>query len=282
VENDGRDIRDITPLLPRELDSWARQRVNWAIRNWAELEPAIHAGDGSVFAVDEVVLRAANPSPGQLIGLPSNFRTHVGEIGAMTVTAKGKTARDIGFFLIAPSSVSGAGEAFEIPSDSERRFDHECEVGVIIGKGGRDIPRESAMEHVFGYSALVDATMRIVPEKASEDRSLRKSFGRFTPLGPWIVTRDSIGDFETIESTLSVNGKERQRARMADMIVSVPEAIEIISSVVELNPGDVIASGTPGGVGPLEVGDTLVISVDRVGSMTIPVRSRPQASARTW
>jgi len=283
VEHDDTTIRDVTTLLPPALDSLPRQRVNWAIAQWDQLEPAIRAQHGGAeHAIEDITLRAANPAPGQLIGLPSNYRTHLGEIGAMTVTPPGKTARDIGFFLIAPSSVSGAGEAFEIPAESSRRFDHECEVAVIIGKGGRNITRDAALEHVFGYSALVDATMRIVPDTAPEDRSLRKSFGTFTPLGPWLVTRDDVTDFESIESSIDINGQRRQHAHMSDMIVPVAEAIEIVSSVLELSPGDVIASGTPGGVGPLEDGDTLVISIDRIGSMTIPVRARPQVSPRRW
>jgi 2-keto-4-pentenoate hydratase/2-oxohepta-3-ene-1,7-dioic acid hydratase in catechol pathway len=283
VSADGQSIRDITEFIPREFDAWGEQRMNWLIRNWDAVRDRISDDAGAAWIpADGVVLRAVNPAPGQIIGLPSNFRTHLGEIGAMTVTKAGKTARDVGFFLIAPSSVTGAGESFLLPGESDRRFDHECEVGVVIGRGGRDIPREKALDHVFGYTALVDATMRIVPEQAAEDRSLRKSFRSFTPVGPWIVTADEIGDFESIESSLSVNGEERQRARMSDMIVGIAEGIELVSSVVRLEPGDIIASGTPGGVGPLTHGDTLRIEVDRIGSMSIPVLSREQESARLW
>lgn len=283
VSESGDKIRDITTVVPDTFDSWGEQRMNWLIRNWEQVKEQVSDETAAQWLeLDKVVIRAVNPAPGQVIGLPSNFHAHLGEIGKMTVTQKGKTARDVGFFLIAPSSVTGAGEALLIPEESERRFDHECEVGVIIGKGGRNIGRETALDHIFGYTALVDATMRINPDEAPEDRSLRKSFASLTPVGPWIVTSDEIGDFDEIVSSLSINGEERQRAKMSDMIVGLAEGIELISSVVKLEPGDIIASGTPGGVGPLTPGDSLRIQVDRIGSMTIPVASYRQQSARRW
>lgn len=283
VSTDEKSVRDITAVIPAAFDSWGEQRMNWLIRNWDSVkEGASDEADAVWLPLDSVALRAVNPAPGQVIGLPSNFHAHLGEIGNMTVTKKGKTARDVGFFLIAPSSVTGAGEPLLLPQDSARRFDHECEVGVVVGKGGRNISRDKALDHVFGYTALVDATMRINPDEAPEDRSLRKSFGSLTPIGPWIVTADEIGNFDEIESSLSVNGDERQRAKMSDMIVGVAEAIELISSVVRLDPGDIIASGTPGGVGPLTPGDSLHIQVDRIGSMRILVGSYAQESARIW
>src|SRR5690606_22677879 len=113
------------------------------------------------------------------------------------------------FFLIAPTSVSGAGEPMEILAGTNRAFHHECELGVVIGRGGRDIAGEEALDHVFGYTCLVDATMRVVPGQAPEDRSLRKSFASFTPVGPWIVTRDEVPDLESLESRLTVNGEVR-------------------------------------------------------------------------
>src|SRR5690606_29173025 len=156
--------------------------MNWLIRNWAEVSGNLAAAAGATPPVpmDQVRLRAVNPAPGQIVALPSNYQAHLGEIGAMTVTPAGKTARDVGFFLIAPTSVSGAGEPMEMLAGTNRAFHHECELGVVIGRGGRDIAGEEALDHVFGYTCLVDATMRVVPGQAPEDRSLRKSFASFT------------------------------------------------------------------------------------------------------
>ncbi|WP_067662082.1 fumarylacetoacetate hydrolase family protein [Nocardia miyunensis] len=268
----GDDIHDITELVPPEFDSWPEQRLNWLIRNWTRVADRLaDPGKFPVVAASSVVLRAANPAPPQLFAIPANYRAHIGEIGAMAITKGGRTAREAGFFLKAAGSVSGAGEPIPLPAGSARRFDHECELGVIIGKQGRNVPRERAMEYVFGFACLIDLTMRIQPGEFEEDRSLRKSFRGFTPLGPHLVTADEIGDLGTLTSRLSVNGEQRQGAVLGDMIVDVAEAIELITSVVDVQPGDVIASGTPKGVGPLVPGDEVAIAIDEIGAMTLTV-----------
>ncbi|KAA9164422.1 fumarylacetoacetate hydrolase family protein [Amycolatopsis acidicola] len=264
----GEDIRDITSVVP--AGCWPEQRINWLIRNWAD----VGLSDLSRFPAvpaSSVVLRAANPAPPQLFAIPANYHAHIGEIGSRAITKTGKTARDNGFFLKAAGSVSGAGEPIPLPAGSSRRFDHECELGVIIGKPARNVPRERAMEHVFGYACLIDLTMRIEPGQFEEERSLRKSFRGFTPLGPHLVTADEAGDLTALSSRLSVNGDRRQGAALKDMIVDVAEAIELISSVVDLRPGDVIASGTPKGVGPVAPGDEVTIEIDTIGAMTLTV-----------
>ncbi|GGL11812.1 fumarylacetoacetate hydrolase family protein [Nocardia jinanensis] len=269
----GDRIFDATHCVPATLDSWPEQRMNWLIRNWAsisgDVEKVTDTSPGQ--PVNDTRLRAVNPAAAHVFAIPANYAAHLGEIGARSITTGGRTARDVGFFLKAPGSLSGAGEPIELPYGSARRFDHECEMAVVIGKGGRNIRRADALEHVFGYSCLIDLTMRIEPGEHEEDRSLRKSFATFTPTGPWIVTADELGPTDELRSRLSVNGEQRQHARIGDMIVDVAECIELISSVVPLRPGDIIASGTPKGVGPLEVGDTIEIGIDDIGSMTIPV-----------
>ena len=176
----------------------------------------------------------------------------------------------------------GHGGTIELPRGSTRRFDHESELAVIIGQGGRDIPRERAWSHVFGYACLIDATMRIEAEQFEEERSMRKSFAGFTPLGPWIVTADEVGDPQALDNRLWVNGELRQQANTGEMIVGVAELIELVSSVLPLQPGDVIASGTPEGVGPFAPGDTLRIAIERVGEMTVQVREREGVSPRAY
>ncbi len=273
---DGDVIYDFTTALPAERDLWPRQRMNWLIRNFAAVEPLLRAPREVGFPavpVAAVTLRAVSPAPAQLFALPANYAAHVGEIGARSVTKGGRTARETGFFLKAAGSVCGAGETVEVPAGSTRRFDHECELAVVIGQGGRNIAREDAAKHVFGYACLIDVTMRIEPGRFEEDRSLRKSFRSFTPLGPYLVTTDEVPDVTRLRSRLTVNGEQRQGASLGDMIVGIAEAIELISSVVDLWPGDVIASGTPSGVGPLRPGDRVTIEIDSIGSMTLPVVS---------
>ena len=193
-----------------------------------------------------------------------------------------QTYAEQGFFLKAPGSMVGAGGVIALPKGSTRRFDHESELAVIIGTPGRDIPRERALSHVFGYACLIDATMRIEPGVAEEERSMRKSFEGFTPLGPWIVTADEVPDPQALRNRLWVNGELRQEASTAEMIVGVAELIEVISSVLPLRAGDVIASGTPEGVGPFGPGDTLRIAIDGVGDMSLTVRERAAASPRPY
>ena len=183
---------------------------------------------------------------------------------------------------MAPGSLIGAGQSLVVPKDSPRQFDHESELAVIVGRGGRNIPRERAMEHVFGYACLIDATMRIEPGIAEEERSMRKSFESFTPLGPFLVTADEVLNPSALQNRLWVNGELRQQANTADMVVGIEELIELISSVLPISPGDVIATGTPDGVGPFQAGDRVKIEIESVGSMELPVRELAEKAPRAY
>lgn len=282
VEKD--QLFDVTTALPQALDLMPQQRINWLIANWSKALPTLRAARQLAQSrpLDGVNWLAANPSPPHVFAAPANYQKHIGELGERVVTKKGRTAREQGFFLKAPGSVVGANQTIYLPHGSTRRFDHETELAVIIGRGGRDIPRARAMEHVFGYACLIDATMRIEKDVAEEERSMRKSFEGFTPLGPWIVTADDVPEPGKLDNRLWVNGELRQQANTCDMIVNIPEMIELVSSVLPLQPGDVIASGTPEGVGPFKSGDTLKIAIERVGEMTLEVRERAQRSPRPY
>ena len=122
------------------------------------------------------------------------------------------------------------------------------------------------MDYVFGYSCLLDITIR-----GKEERVMRKSFDTFTPVGPWITTADEVPDPTDIKMRLWVNAEKRQEASTKDLVVNIPRMIEIASSASTLYPGDLIATGTPAGVGPLRAGDVVTIEVDNVGRMKVPV-----------
>ena len=281
---EGDRVFDVTEALPAALDAMPAQRVNWLIGHWADALPALRgrrAAAGSR-ALADVRLLPANPAPPHVFAAPANYQKHIGELAERAVTKKGRSAREQGFFLKAPGSLVGAGGAIGLPKGSSRRFDHESELAVIVGKAGRDVPRARAMEHVFGYACLIDATMRIEPGVAEEERSMRKSFAGFTPLGPWIVTADEIADPGALQNRLWVNGELRQEANTADMIVGIAELIELVSSVLPLAVGDVIATGTPEGVGPFRPGDLLRIAIDQVGEMEISVRENDAVSPRAY
>src|SRR6185295_929942 len=147
----------------------------------------------------------------------------------------------------------------------------------IIGKGGRDIPLASALDHIFGYSCLLDLVVR-----GKEERVMRKSFDTFCPLGPWIVTADEIADPFDITLALRVNGEVRQQANTRDLIVDIPNMITMASSTMTLFPGDIIATGTPSGVGPLAAGDRVVSTIHGVGELSLDVVQGKQGYHPIW
>lgn len=271
---DGPDVYDMTATLPEVLQELPRQRINWLIAHWADLQPKLtgYRQAGKATPLSSVRLLPANPAPQHVFAAPANYQKHIGELGDRVVTPKGRSAREQGFFLKAPGSLVGASGALLLPRGSQRRFDHESELAVIISKEARNVTRERAMDYVFGYSCLIDATMRIEKPSFEEERSMRKSFDTFTPLGPWLVTADEVPNPENLKNQLWVNGELKQSANTSELIVGIAELIELISSVLTLQPGDVIASGTPEGVGPFKPGDEVRIEIERVGSMTLPVR----------
>jgi len=269
-------IYDITAAIPgagRELD-WPPVFMTRAIANWDALLPEVRlARRGAAGTpLSSVRLLPPNPCPLQLIAAPANYRKHIAEMGSMAVTKKGRSAREQGFFMKSTASLTGPARGIELPRGSGRRFDHESELAVVIGKVARNVDRANALAYVFGYSCLIDVTMRIEKDVAEEERVMRKSFETFTPMGPWIVTSDEIPAPQELENCLLVNGQPRQRANTRDMLVGVEELIELASSVMTLYPGDVIATGTPEGIGPVKPGDRVTIRIERIGEMSVDVR----------
>ena len=256
-------IHDVTAACGVDPAEWPPVGIVRVIANFAQLRPAIEAAakaaPGIPFA--SVHVDTPIPWPHKLLALPANFRAHHAEMGG-----GGNTASEAGFFMKSNGSLSGASDPIRLPDRPGRDMHHECEIAIVIGTGGRDIPRDRALDHVFGYACLLDITMR-----GKEERVMRKSFDTFCPVGPYITTADEAGDPDTIAMRLWVNGKLRQEAPTTDMIVGIREAIAQISAVTTLVPGDIIASGTMSGVGPIEPGDKVTIEVDRVGKMTVDV-----------
>ena len=280
---EGDQFYDVTDAVPGAGPAWPPMYMNRLIAEWAELGPKVAAARKAAqpVALSSMKLLPPNPCPVHVIAAPANYRKHIGEIGARSVS-KGRTAEQQGFFMKSTASLVGAGGAIELPRGSTRRFDHESELAVIIGKRARNVPRAEAMDYVFGYSCLMDITMRIEPGVAEEERVTRKSFETFTPLGPWIVTADEVADPHALRNQLWVNGVSKQDANTRDMIVNIPTLIELISSVMTLSPGDVIASGTPEGVGPIVPGDSIRIGIESVGEMTLSVVEAAQFSPRRF
>jgi 2-keto-4-pentenoate hydratase/2-oxohepta-3-ene-1,7-dioic acid hydratase in catechol pathway len=212
-------------------------------------------------------LRAPVVFPGKVIAAPVNYRLHLEEMRPL-VKGELHAIERYGVFLKAPSSIVGPGGVVELPFP-DRRTDHEVELGVVIGKTARNVAAADAMRHVFGYTGVMDLTVR-----GEEDRSTRKSFDTFTPVGPVLVTADEIPDPHDLRLQLWVNGKQRQNGTTRDMIWNIPRLIEYASHVMTLYPGDLFSTGTPDGVGPLRPGDEVTMEVERIGRLSVRVELR--------
>lgn len=256
----GDALCDVTDVVAETWPSSAA--VNRLIASFADLEPNLRGklASGTWRPLTDVQLTAPVPKPGTLFAMPANYDDHVAEM------ASPNRADRNSFFVLAPSSISGPSDTVVLPDLPGYRVDHECELAIIVGREGRHVRRENAMDHVFGYSCLVDLTVRGPQERAS-----RKSFETFTPLGPWMVTRDEVDDPDDISLKLWVNDKLRHDGSTRDLIVDIRGIIEMVSSVSMIRPGDVIATGTPAGVGPVVAGDTIRIWVQNIGEMTLSV-----------
>jgi 2-keto-4-pentenoate hydratase/2-oxohepta-3-ene-1,7-dioic acid hydratase in catechol pathway len=266
----GDTIRDVTAAAGIDPAEWPPVGPVRLIANFAALRGKLAAAAQTAPAIplDEARLETPVPWPNKVIAYPTNYRDHVAEMGSTT------RADLQGYFLKANSSLSGPNDPIELPDVPGREVHHECEIALVIGREGRQIPAERAMEYVFGYSCLLDITIR-----GKEERVMRKSFDTFTPVGPWIVTADEIPDPADMKMRLWVNGEKRQEATTKDLIVDIPQMIAIASSASTLYPGDLIATGTPAGVGPIRDGDRVTIEVDNVGRMSVPVVAGKRGSS---
>lgn len=267
-------VRDVTEVVPGWDPAPPQTFMNRLIANYDKLKPQLEAAaeQATPRPLDSVRLRPPLPAPMNVYAAPANYHAHIAEMRSMSTTASAST-RELGFFLKAPASISGPSDPIELPDRPGRRFDHEGELTFIIGKPARGVKRENAMEYVWGYTCALDITMR-VGEGRNEERSMRKSFETFTPLGPALVSADEVGDYHDVHVRLWVNGEPRQDSYPRDLIVDIPELIEITSNTVTMQPGDIFLTGSPPGVGPIKPGDEVVLEMDRIGKLTLPVKAR--------
>src|SRR5215475_769895 len=210
----------------------------------------------------------ANPS--KIIGAPVNYQKHLDEVRSDAQLHHDNQAHTAvihktGLFLKASSALVGPSEGIALRK-LDRRNDHEVELAVIIGKRANNVSRDDALKYVAGYSIGLDLTIR-----GPEERSLRKSADSYAVLGPWLVTADEISNPGNLNLKIAVNGEERQNSNTRFMILGVPELIEFASAFYTLNPGDVIMTGTPEGVSPIEPGDNIVAKIEKIGSMEVTV-----------
>lgn len=202
----------------------------------------------------------ALPPPSKIVCVGRNYLEHARELGNEL------PERPLLFFK-PPSAVIADGEPIRLPPASQR-VEHEAEIGVVIGSRARGVPAERALAHVAGYVPLNDVTARDL-QKVDGQWARAKGFDTFCPIGT-MVPAEGI-DPSSLEVTCRVNGEVRQSGRATEMAFPIPVLIAYISSIMTLEPGDVIATGTPAGVGPLRPGDVVEVEIPGVGTLRNPV-----------
>lgn len=253
-----RSVLDIIVSAPASLDR---------IRRHLEAVPDPGLPLGSV------TLLAPLPRPPKILCAGLNYRDHAAE-------AKMEIPSVPTIFSKFHNTIIGPGAAIFLPKNSKKP-DYEAEFAFVIGRGGRHIPASDWRNHVFGYMCFNDVSARDF-QLATSQWLMGKTFDGFAPTGPWITTADEISDPHALDIELFLNGERMQASNTREMIFKIPDLIEFISSVLTLEPGDIVATGTPAGVGfskrpPrwLRPGDEVVVRIEGLGELRNPVAAEP-------
>jgi len=225
----------------------------------------------AVYSIDKIKFHPPIAKPGKMLFTAVNYWSHAREIGI-------EPPESPYFFFKPHTTLVGHKGLVVIPRGSSKP-DYEVELAVVIGRRGRYIDRSSATDYVFGYTIALDMTLRDWQQplpRLGINWLRAKGFDTSAPMGPWVVTRDEIGDPHSLRLELRVNGEIRQEGSTSDMIFKIPELIEAASQGVTLEPGDIISTGTPSGVGAatgkfLRHGDVVVATVEMIGALECKV-----------
>jgi 2-keto-4-pentenoate hydratase/2-oxohepta-3-ene-1,7-dioic acid hydratase in catechol pathway len=273
-------VRDVSELLPAGIGMLE------VIEAWDELAPVLRERTAALptLPLDSVELLAPIPAPRRnVFCVGKNYRDHITEFGRSGYDTSGERvelpAKPI-LFSKATTSVTGSTAAVEPHHALTSELDYEGELCVIIGRGGRGITREQAYQHVWGYTIVNDITARDL-QRDHKQWLLGKSLDTHCPMGPYAVTADEITDVTALEIETTVNGERRQRAAVKDMIFDIPYLIATLSAGLTLLPGDLIATGTPAGVGIgfdpprfLSSGDLVEVSITGLGRLSNRIADR--------
>ena len=260
---DGGDVLDVSAacdLLPPRR--WPAPPGDQLIAELPRLREAIAAlaERAERIALADVMLHAPVANPSKILCGAGNWPEHRDAMG-------GKTMRDLGFLYKTTNALVGPGEGVTL-SHPGRVTLHECELAIVIGTGGRHIAAADALDHVAGYAIGLDMTMQ-----GPENFTHNKGFDSYGVVGPWLVTADEVPDPGAIAFEFRVNGELRQADRFDRLVLGVAELIEYAASVMTLFPGDIIMTGTPGGVAAVAPGDVMEATFDIIGDMRVAVRA---------
>jgi 2-keto-4-pentenoate hydratase/2-oxohepta-3-ene-1,7-dioic acid hydratase in catechol pathway len=271
----GKDVARLAQLVGSSVPGRVRDLLSEE-RTLAEVErlnSELEAGEGrSLTPLAEVRLCPPILRPGKIVCLGLNYRDHAAESGA-------EVPSEPVVFCKAGTSVIATGEPIVLPEVSNQ-VDYEVELAAIVGKRARKIPPSQAMEHVAGFTVLCDVSARDYQhDKPGGQWYLGKSFDTFCPMGPWLVTADEIPDPHDLDLSCEVSGETMQASNTSRVIFRIPQILAYLSEVFTLEPGDVVATGTPSGVGAartpprfLRSGDTVQCRVESVGVLQNQVR----------
>ncbi len=219
--------------------------------------------DGEVIALDSVELRPPVPDPDKILCIGLNYRAHAAEAGIDPPDSPT-------FFAKFRNALAAPGATVPLPAASEK-VDYEAEVAFVVGRRAKDVAAEDAIDHIAGYTLLNDLSARDL-QFSTPQWMPGKVFDGAAPCGPAIVTPDEAGDADAISFALTLNGEEMQASSTSDLVFSIPELVAHLSRLMTLEPGDLVATGTPSGVGGareprvwLEPGDEVVISSPELG-----------------
>lgn len=235
----------------------ANSVVDFALNNSIEFKHQI------VFDRNEVKIEAPLSNPGKIICVGHNYREHILEMG-----------RELPKYPVVFAKFANTiiGPEDDIPYyPISEQLDYEAELAFIVGKKAKNVSEENALDYVAGYTIANDVTYRDIQRRTIQWLQ-GKSVDGSAPIGPWIVTADDLTDPSGLEISLSVNGEERQRSNTKNLVFTVPRLVEFLSNLMTLEPGDIVLTGTPGGVGVarepqafLKEGDVVRIEIDRIG-----------------
>lgn len=249
------------------------------------------AGSATNFIpLDSVKLLAPIPRPGKLLALAGNYSEHIEELGSRLGLSQSPRHTTVPRpFLMPPTVVAAPGEVIPWPAYS-RQIDYEIELAVVIGRKAKYVTPECALDYVAGYTIANDVSARSVTFSANRKKRPWDEFydwlngkwaDAFLPLGPYIITADEVPDPQNLEMSLAVNGRTRQKANTSQMIFPVSDIVSFLSNLMTLEPGDIIATGTPAGVGMatgefLQAGDAIECKIEKLGTLTNSLSPEPK------
>ncbi|MCD6116067.1 fumarylacetoacetate hydrolase family protein [bacterium] len=227
-------------------------------------EPWVTSKKRDLEVPEDAVINPPISRPSKIICIGRNYKAHAEEL-------KHSIPEEPVFFAKAPSAVIGHKQDIIIPSWLNTRVDHEAELGIIIGKQAKNVTEDNALDYVAGFTIVNDITAREMQKtdiKNGNPWFPSKSIDTFMPVGPFIVPADVIENPDNLEIELKVNNETRQKASTKDMIFNIGRIISYITKFMTLEPGDIIATGTPEGVSPVKHGDVIDISISGLGTLT--------------